>query len=147
MRLSEPEIQLRLEALAERCRTHGVPLTPQRTAIYRTLLASDAHPDAELLFDQVRQAFPNLSLATVYKNLEALEKLGVIHELTPLHETARFDANLDDHHHLVCVNCKQVTDLYSDGLDALRVPAPQLKGFKVSRIRVQVEGLCPACSK
>jgi len=147
MRLSETEIQTRVEALAERCRDAGLAVTPQRLAIYRALLHSESHPDAEALYEAVRAQIPNLSLATVYKNLEALQELGIIRELTPLHETARFDANLDDHHHLVCTACKAVLDLYDADLDGLQLPTARAKGFLISHIRVQVEGLCPACAK
>jgi Fur family peroxide stress response transcriptional regulator len=147
MRPSESEIQSQLTALTDRCRDAGLAVTPQRLAIYRALLCSETHPDAEALYDAVRAEIPNLSLATVYKNLEALQQLGVVRELTPLHETARFDANLDHHHHLVCTACKQVLDLYDDDLDGLQLPTARAKGFRVSSIRVQVEGLCPACAK
>ena len=147
MRLSESEIRSRLDALTDRCRDAGLAITPQRLAIYRALLQSESHPDAEALYESVRTEIPNLSLATVYKNLEALQQLGIIRELTPLHETARFDANLDHHHHLVCTQCKQVLDLYDEDLDRLHLPPTRAKGFKVSHVRVQVEGLCPACAK
>lgn len=146
MQPSEAEIRSKLEVLTDRCRDAGLPVTPQRLAIYRALLRSPHHPDAESVFESVRAEIPNLSLATVYKNLETLEKLGVVRELTPLHETARFDANLDHHHHLVCTSCKKVLDLYDDDLDGLRLPAARAKGFKVSNIRVQVEGLCSDCA-
>jgi Fur family peroxide stress response transcriptional regulator len=140
-------MEARLDELTLRCRERGVPVTPQRVAIYKALLQADSHPDAEALYEQVRQEIPNLSLATVYKNLEALEKLGVVRELTPLHETARFDANLDHHHHLVCTSCKKVVDLYDHALDALHVAPALTRGFQISNVRVQVEGRCAECVK
>ena len=147
MRINDAELEQHLASLAERCRDAGLAVTPQRVAIYKALLQSEAHPDAEAVYEKVRAEIPNLSLATVYKNLEALEKLGVVRELTPLHETARFDANLDRHHHLVCTDCKKVLDLYDDDLDGLQLPAARAKGFRVSHIRVQVEGWCPDCAR
>ena len=147
MQLTDVELQTRMEALADACRDAGLSVTPQRLAIYRALLCSQAHPDAEAVFEAVRATIPNLSLATVYKNLETLQQLGVVRELTPLHEAVRFDANLDHHHHLVCTACKAVVDLYDPELDALKLPAERAQGFAVSHLRVQVEGLCPACAK
>ena len=144
--LAEHEVEERVADLERKCRTEGLPVTPQRLAIYRALLRTDSHPDAEELFDCVRNEFPNLSLATVYKNLDVFEKLGVIRELTPLHETARFDANLDHHHHLICTRCKGVTDLHDRSLDAIRVPKAQVAGFKVEKVHVQIEGLCSTCA-
>ncbi len=146
MKLDEREIGKRLEHLEELCKQQGLPVTPQRIAIYRALLRTDAHPDAEALYDSVRREFPNLSLATVYKNLDVFEKLGVVRELTPLHETARFDANLEHHHHLICTGCQQVVDVHDADLDAIRLAPAQVAGFQVAKIHVQIEGLCPRCA-
>lgn len=136
-------VERRLEEFRVLCKSKGVPLTNQRLAVYRALLETEAHPSAEALFKALHDRLPQLSLGTVYKNIETLRELGLIQEVNVLHETARYDANLDPHHHLVCTKCKRVHDLYDASLS---VPAPaRLHGFAVSEVRVQVNGLCPAC--
>jgi Fur family peroxide stress response transcriptional regulator len=138
-------IERRLEEFKSLCKNKGVPLTHQRLAVYRAILETDAHPSAETLFKVLHDRLPQLSLGTVYKNIETLRELGLIQEVNILHETARYDANLDPHHHLVCVRCKRVADLYDDSL--VVTPPKETKGFSISEVRVQVNGLCPECQR
>jgi Fur family peroxide stress response transcriptional regulator len=137
------------ETFAQYCREHGLSVTHQRLAIFEALAASREHPSAEQLHKAVQRRIPTLSLATVYKNLEALKAIGAVADVNPLHEEARYEAALPGtgagrpHHHLVCVSCKKVRDLHDGGLDRLRIGDTQ--GFQVSAVRVQAEGLCPEC--
>jgi Fur family transcriptional regulator, peroxide stress response regulator len=143
-RQMQPEVVAkRLEEFRSLCRTRGIPLTHQRLAIYQALLETDSHPSAETVFRALHDRLPQLSLGTVYKNLEILQELGLISEVNVLHETARYDANLEAHHHLVCVRCKRVIDLYDDSL--ARVAPRNNHGFVVTDVRVQVNGVCPDC--
>jgi len=134
---------------AEYCRAHGLSVTHQRLAIFAVLASSREHPSAEQLHKAVQRRIPTLSLATVYKNLEALKAIGAVADVNPLHEQGRYEAALPGtgagrpHHHLVCVSCKKVRDLHDSELDGLRVKNAQ--GFHVRAVRVQAEGLCPDC--
>jgi len=138
-----------LEEFAGFCRAHGLSVTTQRLAIFEALAASREHPSAEQIHHAVQRKQPSLSLATVYKNLEALKAIGAVADVNPLHEQARYEAALPGagagrpHHHLVCVSCKKVRDLHDRGLDGLRIADAQ--GFSVRAVRVQAEGLCPEC--
>jgi Fur family peroxide stress response transcriptional regulator len=139
-------------AFVAHCRAHGLAVTGQRRAIFSALAASREHPSAEQIFLAVRDELPNLSLATVYKNLEALRAIGAVSDVNSLHEQGRYEATLPGtgagkpHHHLVCISCKKVLDLHDARLDALAV-GPRAHGFEVRAVRVQVEGLCPDCRK
>jgi Fur family transcriptional regulator, peroxide stress response regulator len=134
---------------AQYCRQHGLSLTHQRLAIFEALAGSREHPSAEQIHRAVQRRIPTLSLATVYKNLEALRAIGAVADVNPLHEEARYEAALPGtgagkpHHHLVCTSCKKVRDLHDRDLDRLRVRDAQ--GFEVRAVRVQAEGLCPEC--
>lgn len=138
-----------IERFAQYCRAHGLSVTHQRLAIMEALAASREHPSAEQLHKTVQRRIPNLSLATVYKNLEALKAIGAVADVNPLHQQGRYEAALPGvgagrpHHHLVCVSCKKVRDLHDAELDRLRVRDAQ--GFDVRAVRVQAEGLCPGC--
>ena len=138
-----------LDKFAAYCREHGLSVTHQRLAIFEALAASREHPSAEQLHRAVQRRIPTLSLATVYKNLAALKAIGAVADVNPLHEQGRYEAALpgtgagQSHHHLVCVSCKKVRDLYDSELDRLRVRDTQ--GFDVRAVRVQAEGLCPDC--
>jgi Fur family peroxide stress response transcriptional regulator len=138
-----------IEKFAEYCRAHGLSVTHQRLAIFEALASSREHPSAEQLHRAVQRRIPTLSLATVYKNLEALKSIGAVTDVNPLHEQGRYEAALPGtgvghpHHHLVCTSCKKVRDLHDTDLDRLRVRDAQ--GFAVRAVRVQAEGLCPEC--
>ena len=138
-----------VETFAQYCRTHGLSVTHQRLAIFEALASSREHPSAEQLHKDVQRRIPTLSLATVYKNLEALKAIGAVVDVNPLHEQARYESALPGsgaghpHHHLVCTSCKKVRDLHDSDLDRLRVRDAQ--GFEVRAVRVQAEGLCPDC--
>jgi Fur family peroxide stress response transcriptional regulator len=131
------------------CREHGLSVTAQRIAIFEALASSREHPSAEQLHRAVQRKLPSLSLATVYKNLEALKAIGAVADVNPLHEEARYEAALPGtgagrpHHHLVCTRCKKVRDLHDGSLDGLRLANAQ--GFAIRAVRVQAEGLCPDC--
>src|SRR5437868_15492094 len=130
-------------------RARGLAVTEQRLAIFAAPAASRDHPTAEQLFLAVREKLPNLSLATVCKNLEALRAAGAVSDVNTLHEQGRYEAALPGtgagrpHHHLVCVSCKKVRDLHDADLDRLRLRDAQ--GFDIRAVRVQAEGLCPDC--
>jgi len=129
--------------LASRFRAHGLKATPQRLAIYRALLQTFEHPSAETLFRRVRRTMPSLSLGTVYKTLDSLEAAQLITRLSGVEESARYDAKLDPHHHLICTRCKKVIDVTVPDL-----PAPaQLGAFEITGVHVQFLGHCGDCLK
>jgi Fur family transcriptional regulator, peroxide stress response regulator len=135
----------RLHAVTRRCREAGMKVTPQRLLIYRALLESKDHPSPEEVFGRVRGALPNLSLATIYKTLDALVQLGVATEIPTLGQRRRYDANLEDHHHLICDICGAVVDFYDPVLDAVR-PSRPLMGFEARSFALHVRGTCGTCS-
>ena len=90
------------ESLMRACREHGLRATPQRIAILRALRRHHGHPSPEGLFEEAKLELASLSLATVYKTLDALEQSGVVEEVTLRADSKRYDGNLTPHHHLVC---------------------------------------------
>jgi Fur family peroxide stress response transcriptional regulator len=146
--MSEHETQRRLDDFIQRCKSRKLSVTHQRLAIYHTLLNSPDHPSAEAIFNLIRPQYPMISLATVYKTLETLEREKMIRKVSFPHQSvARYDANLDRHHHLVCVKCHSVVDFYDDQLDNLRFKKRRARGFQLLDHSVQIHGICPSCQK
>jgi Fur family peroxide stress response transcriptional regulator len=139
----------RMGDLVSRCRAAGMSVTPQRMAIYRALLEADDHPSPDSLYSRVRADLPSLSLATVYKVLEALVALGLVHEVANVSGIKRYDANIEQHHHLVCTHCGTIVDFYDLKLDALQPPrrASRVTGFVAEKVMVQVLGSCARCAR
>jgi Fur family peroxide stress response transcriptional regulator len=147
MRTRAVDVDHRLEHLKTASRRAGVKLTHQRLEIFREVARSVEHPDAEAVFRGVRRRMPTVSLDTVYRTLWLLNDLGLITTLGPRRESVRFDANLQQHHHYVCVRCGLARDLESADLNALRVPEA-VKGFgSVVATHVEVRGICEHCRK
>ncbi|MFN7972879.1 MAG: Fur family transcriptional regulator [Acidobacteriota bacterium] len=130
-----------------RCRDKGLHLTPQRAAIYEALASSPTHPSAERIHELLAAKLPSLSLATVYKTLETFREVGLIELLNVVHETARYDAETTEHHHLICERCKTVEDVYDPALDALNARGARKHGFSIRRRSVHFYGLCADCSR
>ena len=125
----------------------GRRFTRQRAAVCAYLKSVQTHPTAEQVFAAVRQEIAKISLATVYKALEALVEAGVAARLVSDDGTARYDGRSDAHYHLRCLATGQVRDLplpYDPQLvDRL---APQLgewlrqQGFELSGHRLELVG-------
>lgn len=135
----------RLERLQTVVKEAGIKLTHQRLEIFRELAKTEEHPDAETLFRAVKPRMPTVSLDTVYRTLWMLRDLGLVKTLGPNRDVVRFDANLDRHHHYVCVRCGLVRDFESEHLNGLRVPAAVKRFGTVVGAQVEVRGLCASC--
>jgi len=129
----------------QRFREKGLKLTPQRYAIYEMMIHTDSHPTVEDIYHAVQPMFPMLSLNTVYYTLTSLKKAGLIDDVPVQEGAARFDANMDRHHHLVCLKCRKIEDLYDDALDQLKLSAKSTNGYLVQSHRVEFRGYCSEC--
>ncbi len=125
----------------------GVKLTHQRLEIYREIASSLEHPDAETVYRAVKLRMPTVSRDTVYRTLWKLQELGLITTLGARRTSVRFDANLDPHHHYVCIRCGLTRDFESASFSALRVPVTVEELGSVAGTHVEVRGLCRACQR
>lgn len=138
-------VEARLEHLKAVAKEAGVKLTHQRLEIFQALAATEDHPDAATLFRTVRDRVPTVSVDTVYRTLWRLHDLGLVTTLGHERDGVRFDANLDHHHHYVCVRCGLVRDFESRDLNALRVPAAIEELGSIADAHVEVRGVCKKC--
>ena len=75
-------------------------VTPQRLAVYAALADTTEHPTAETLYKELRADYPTMSLATVYKSLDAFCEIGIVRELNVGEEAFRYDADISPHPHI-----------------------------------------------
>ena len=146
MDISKKDIELRIARFEKVCRDSGAKLTHQRMEIFREVLLTADHPDAEKVFQGVRRRMPTVSLDTVYRTLWWLKDLGLITTLGLSRERARFDANLSRHHHFVCSQCGLTRDFYSDEFDSLVLPDSVLSIGQAEKIQLEVRGICLKCA-
>lgn len=103
------------------------------------------HATAEEIFGAVNRSDPRASRATIYNTLHALARAGLVRELAFDGKAARFDANLDLHHHFVCETCGRVEDI--EWFDLPRVPRTAALGARTVRsYEVVFRGVCRACA-
>jgi len=141
----ESKVERRLDRLKAVARDAGVKLTHQRLEIFRELAASEEHPSADAIFRAVQQRMPTVSVDTVYRTLWMLHDLGLVTTLGPLCDGLRFDANIDQHHHYLCVRCGFVSDFESADLNTLRIPATVQELGSIADAHVEVRGVCAQC--
>ncbi|MGB3614692.1 MAG: Fur family transcriptional regulator [Elainellaceae cyanobacterium] len=132
------------DSITAELKARGLRVTPQRYAIYASLKARKDHPTAELLLDDINQNFPTSSQATVYNSLQTLCDVGLVREVLLEHGVARYDANVQPHHHCICRQCGGISDLSwstFEAVDLNHVDVP----FRPESYEVTVRGICGDC--
>ena len=138
-----------VDAFAAACRTRGLALTHQRLAIYQAVAGSREHPGVDAIYRTVRKRLPTVSRGTVYRTLETLSRVGLVTDVSHVRGTARFEAALEPHHHMVCLTCRRIIDLHDPALDGL-APSSDSDGagsFEVTGYQIQFQGHCGDCRR
>lgn len=120
-------------------------MTKQRKAILRVLKNTESHPTADWIYDQVKKEIPNISLGTVYRNLNVLSELGKIQILDYGSTYSRYDGNPKNHYHFRCEKCGRVYDIHLDLFDDINKIVNEETAFQVNEHRLEFSGLCPEC--
>ncbi len=146
---TQDEITRRPEELDRELRAaleaEGHRFTTQRAAVYRALGSTDTHPTADEIFTSVRERIPDISLATVYKALEALVSCGLAQKLTGGEGPARFDSRTDRHPHVRCLSCGRVADVESSELSSRMDELASGTDYEVVDVRLELLGHCAHC--
>ena len=123
----------------------GQRCTGQREAVHEVLWSMRTHPTADEIFQSVRERVPAVSLATVYKALEAFESAGVCLKLTQGDGPARYDIRTDEHHHLKCVDCGRLVDIEGPPMDEWLAAIEPSDEFEILGGRLVLQGRCGTC--
>jgi Fur family peroxide stress response transcriptional regulator len=145
MKIKKKDVEQRIKLFETVCRGEGIKLTDQRIEIFREVAQAGDHPDAEQVFQRVRDRIPTVSLDTVYRTLWLLKDLGLVVVLGSSRERTRFDANLKSHHHFVCGQCGLTRDFYSNDFDNIKLPDSVGSFGKIEATHVEVRGVCREC--
>ena len=147
MTVPQSEVESRVSLFAQAAREAGLRLTHQRLEVAREIAGSDMHPNVETIYCGVRERVPTISLDTVYRTLGALERLGLINRVDVMAGPARYDAELEHHHHFICARCGLIRDLPSTSYEGLEVPEAASNLGEIESITVQLRGLCRECQE
>lgn len=117
----------------------------QREAIKNYLLTTKDHPTADTVYMNIRNIYPNISLGTVYRNLNLLAEQGEILKINCQDGSDRFDGNPQPHYHFLCTSCGRVLDLEMESIDHVNdIASAGFKG-KIEGHMIYFFGLCPDC--
>jgi len=137
----------KIRSFVEIFRRGNLKITPQRLEIFREIASSTDHPSAEDIHRKILKKMPTVSHDTVYRTLSTLLENRAISRVEVLDESGRYDINLEAHHHLVCVRCKKVKDIYWPEFDSLKIPSGNENWGSISQIHAELRGVCSDCLK
>ena len=117
----------------------------QRDSIKTCLMGRRDHPTADAVYMSIREEFPNISLGTVYRNLNLLVELGEIQKLTCGNGPDRFDADTSPHYHFVCRECGHVYDMDIQEMDELNAAVQSHAPGHIDSHSILFFGQCQSC--
>lgn len=140
----------RIEKIKGELHAQNYKLTPQREATVQVLLENEeAHLSAEDVYLLVKDKAPEIGLATVYRTLELLSELHIVHKLNFGDGVARYEFRSADskhhHHHLICLNCGTVDEIKEDWLEPIEKRVEETYGFKILDHHLMFHGICHRC--
>jgi Fur family peroxide stress response transcriptional regulator len=140
--------QVRMDTMINKLKERDFRITPQRLAVLRILAESEGHPSVENIFRQVKPIFPTTSLATIYKTVNLLKKIGEVVELDFSEESNRYDGNKPyPHPHLICTKCKTIMDPDMATVEDLSKELAKKTGYEILNHRLDFFGVCPRCQE
>jgi Fur family peroxide stress response transcriptional regulator len=120
-------------------------VTPQRVAIVQEL-HDFGHLNIDQLYNKMVDKFPSISLATIYKNMNAMiEKLFILEVKLP-HEKSVYELTKENHAHVVCEKCKKIEDVMLDTSSVLSEVANK-SHYNINNSSFVFTGICSECSK
>lgn len=131
------------EDISNKLAVKGLKVTPQRIAILEAIIKLDNHPTAENIIEYIRKNHPNISVATVYKVLDALVENELIRKVKTEKDIMRYDAIMESHHHIYCSDSDRIEDYVDDELNEMLeryFTQKKIPDFRIEDIRLQIIG-------
>lgn len=119
----------------------------QRELILNTVLNNKVHPTADYVYNYLKEDNPELSLGTVYRNLNFLAENNMLKKISVPNGSDCFDGTLTDHQHLVCIKCGEVSDICISELSVIENKIYNKTGFSINTSSLAFEGICQKCRK
>ncbi|MBN2051960.1 transcriptional repressor [Candidatus Woesearchaeota archaeon] len=119
-------------------------MTNQRLKILEYLRSVKTHPTAEMVYKEVAKELPNITLATVYRNLNHLAENCEIQRFE-VNCTSRFDADMSFHQHCICKKCGHIQDLFEKKITEDTIKKARTTNFEPQSVNVIIYGICKGC--
>lgn len=143
-------MDINIETIKEKLRKEGYKLTTQRRAILQVIVDNhDEHLSSDEVFVIVRESYPELGIATVYRTLQLFEKLNIVYKLNFDDGCSRYELSAGSenhhHHHLICLSCGKVIEVKLDLLESLEDEIESEGQFTIVDHNVKFYGYCSEC--
>jgi len=123
---------------------YELKVTPQRVAIVEELY-KHGHMNIDDLYRKLLERFPSVSLATIYKNINAMVERFFISEVKIPHTKTVYELTKNEHAHMVCSSCKEVVDIELNS-KSIQEQAKSISNFKITQVDIVLRGVCKKCS-
>jgi len=138
-----------VDVLRQKLYDREYKMTPQRRVVLEVFANNpEEHLSAEDVFDKVRQSYPEIGLATVYRTLDLFAELDILQKMDFGDGRARYEftgSQVHHHHHLVCLKCGSVTEFEDDLLEALEEVIKKKNDFEIVNHELKFYGYCSKC--
>lgn len=118
-------------------------VTPQRLAIYEAIVKLNNHPTADDIANTIKLDHPNIAIGTIYKVLDSLVSTGLVKKVNTEKDVMRYDAVLENHHHLYDSGSDRISDYYNDEINELLLEyfrKNKIPDFEIGEIKLQIVG-------
>lgn len=138
-------LEMERDLLRETLHRRGMRMTPQRQLVLDALLELE-HATPEQVYHRVRTRTPTVNITTIYRTLELLEGLGLVHHTHLGHGAPTYSVHEHGHVHLVCHNCGNVIEAACEVMDELRGTLRTRYGFELDASHLALSGTCRDCT-
>ncbi len=115
-------------------------MTGQRRVILKTLETSEDHPSVDSVFERAKAVDPSISIATVYRTLSLLEEMDIIIKREFNESFARYDTNIEHHHHMIDLETGEVIEFKNDELEKIKIKIAKELGYELVDHRLDLYG-------
>lgn len=143
---------INIEVFKKILKEMGYKTTNQRKCVLEAFINNASlHLTAEEIYQIVREKFPEIGLATIYRTINLFYDLNIVDKLDLgdgfiRYEIRKYGDDKHHHHHLICEKCDKVIEAEDDLLDLIEETCFSKYGFTVNNHVVKFYGICSECS-
>ena len=119
--------------------------TIQRQLVLQAVNTLPTHPTAEEVYEEIKKSYPDISLTTVYRNLNLLVEEGVINKIALGGSADRYDCCCEPHCHVECISCQRFSNVDGKGLQEIDDDITTQTGYVIKKHNLIFKGICPNC--
>ncbi len=135
---------MNMEFYSQQLKKSKLKVTPQRMAVLEALGSLKNHPSADNIKEYIIRNHPNIAVGTIYKTLDTFVEKKLIRKVKTEKDSMRYDAILENHHHLYCEKTEEIKDYFDKDLTKLLenyFKKKKIPNFQITEIKLQLNGL------